>query len=185
MIRILFRWVLPTLMVAVVMHVATVMAVPRIIMRVVMDRIGKIVPVDAPFHAAQVTAAARNVPLPSPDLLYSSCVLDLAAGPVLVSVTPGAAYLSLALFDLRSDNVFVTNDQSSGDQNSGGKPISLLVTGPGQDVPAPAGAAVAKLDTSQGLLLVRGLAATPELAAISDKARHTLSCQRWNTPKPS
>jgi hypothetical protein len=114
------------------------------------------------------------VPLPSPDLLYSSCVLDVSAGPVLVSVTPGAAYLSLAVFDARSDNVFVTDD---GD--SGGKPITVLVTGPGQAVAAPAGAVLARLGSARGLLLLRGLAATPALAAVSDQARHSLSCRPW------
>jgi uncharacterized membrane protein len=173
--RVLLRWVVPVLAVAVLAHVATVLAVPRVVMMVVMRKLEAVAPVNAPVHAPPVDAAARLVPLPSPDLLYSSCVLDVSGGPVLVSVKPGAAYLSLALFDARSDNVFVTDDH-----DSGGKPISVLVTGPGQSGAGPAGAVVARLDSARGLLLLRGLAATPSLAAVSEQARHSLSCRAWH-----
>ena len=168
------RYVLPigaVLVVAVAVHVATVLAVPRVVMQVVTGRIAAMVSLNTPLHAAPVTAAEHAVPLPSPDLLYSSCVLDVSRGPVEVSVTPEAAYLSLAVFDMRSDNVFVTNDHTAA-----GKPIELLVAGPGQARLAPGDVAVVQLGSSRGLLLLRGLAATPELARISDQARRTLSC---------
>lgn len=171
----MLRWVLPVIAVAVLAHVATVLAVPRVVMMVVMGRLEAAASPNAPLHAPPIDAAARGVPLPSPDLLYSSCVLDVSGGPVLVSVVPGAAYLSVSLFDARSDNVFVTDDR-----DSGGKRIAVLVTGPGQSVAAPAGVAVAKLGSARGLLLLRGLAATPALAAISEQARHTLTCRKWH-----
>jgi uncharacterized membrane protein len=171
--RLLLRWVLPVLAVAVVAHLATVLAVPRVVMMVAMGRVAQAAP-GGPLHAPPIDAAARLVPLPSPDLLYSSCVLDVSGGPELVSVTPGAAYLSVAVFDARSDNVFVTDDH-----DAGGKAIAVLVTGPGDPAVAPAGVAVARLGSARGLVLVRGLAATPAQAAISEQARHTLACRKW------
>ena len=163
--------VLAALALAVAVHVATVLAVPRAVMHVVTSRIAAMVSLNAPLHAPPVGAAEHAVPLPSPDLLYSSCVLDVSNRPVEISVTPGAAYLSLAVFDMRSDNVFVTNDQAAG-----GKSIRLLIAGPGQAPVAPSGEVLVRLGSSRGLLLLRGLAATPELARISEQARRTLSC---------
>jgi uncharacterized membrane protein len=157
--------------VAAAAHIGTVLAVPRLVMHIVTGRMAALAGVNTPLHMKPVSAVERAVPLPSPDLLYSSCVLDASRGPVAVSVTPGNAYLSLAVFDMRSDNIFVSNDQAAA-----GQPIRLLVAAPGQAANAPPGVRVVRLGSSKGLLLLRGLAATPELARISDQARHTLSC---------
>jgi len=174
MMRFFTRSLLPVLLIAAVVHAAAVWAVPRLVMHKVMQAIAAHGGPNTVYHAPPATAAARTIPLPSPDLLYSTCALDLAAGPVEVSVTPGPDYLSLAVFDAATDNSFVTNDE-----NAHGQPIHLLIAGPATPDPSvPAGATLVRPDTARGLLLLRGLAATPELRARNDAARHSLVCRR-------
>jgi uncharacterized membrane protein len=160
------------LAVAVCVQVVVLYAIPRMIMQSVTARADARVGLNRPMHLPMVTDEARDIPLPSPDLLYSTCVLDISKGPVAVTVTPGEAYLSLAVFDMRSDNVFVANDQSAR-----GEPIRLLVASVDGAVPAtPAGVTLVRLPGTRGLLLLRGLAATPALREISERARQTLRC---------
>jgi uncharacterized membrane protein len=159
--------------IAVVVHVAAIVAVPRAVMHVVFSRAAQAGGANAPVHAHRPTAADRGIPLPSPDLLYSICALDVAKGPVSISVTPGSTYLSVSVFDERSDNVFVTSDR-----DAGGKPIKLLIVGDRAGITAPADTTVVVLPGGKGVLLLRGLAATPEMAAESDRARRTLACTK-------
>lgn len=170
--RPLLRWVLPVALIAAATHLAVIFAVPRVVMRRVMNGVAAHAAPNTPYHAPPATAATRAIPLPSPDLLYSVCALDVSDGPVSVSVTPGAEYLSLAVFDANTDNIFVTNDQQAG-----GQPISLLILGPASPDPAPrAGRQIVRLGTPSGLLLLRALAATPAQRAVAEAARQTLRC---------
>lgn len=160
-------------LIAGVVHLAVVWYVPRFIMEVAIERSAEASGgFNKVLHAPPVDHTARRVVLPSPDLLYSTCTLDLSAGPVAVSATPPAGYFSLSLFDTATDNVFVINDVQAR-----GQPIRLLVSGPStpEATPAP-GEILVKMPSHQGLLLLRALAATPELAAGADVARRTLSC---------
>ena len=171
--RVFLRVALPILLIAAAVHVAAVWAIPRLVMYRVLETVAARGGPNMVFHAPPATAASRAIPLPSPDLLYSTCALDLADGPVSVSVIPGQDYLSLAVFDAATDNVFVTNDAAVH-----GAPIRLLIVGPATPtVEAPAGTVVVRLDTRRGLLLLRGLAATPELRARNDAVRRTLVCR--------
>jgi len=160
------------LAVAAITHLAVIVAIPRVVMHFVVSRAVNSTGVNTPFHMHLPTAADRRIPLPSPDLLYSGCALDVTQGPVAVSVTPGSEYLSLSAFDMKSDNVFVTSDREAK-----GQPIRLLFTDGSTPLTAPAGTQLVTLADGHGLLLLRGLAATPEMAAHTEAARHTLGCQ--------
>ena len=168
----MIRFFLAALFVAVIVHVASMQAVPRLVMQFIVQHAEAASGSNVPVHRSLADAAARSIKLPSPDVFYSTCALDVSFGPVLVSVTPGAAYLSLAVFDMKTDNIFVANDASTP-----GRPIRVLVEGPGQSQTPPDGARIARIETSRGLVLLRALAATPELARISNAARQTFTCR--------
>jgi uncharacterized membrane protein len=166
-------WLPPVLAVAVLVHVAAVWAAPRVVMALVLHAVAKRAGTSGVFHAPPVTAAARGIPLPSPDLLYSTCTVDFAHGPVAVSVTPGTDYISLAVFDGGTDNVFVADDQTNP-----GQPIRLILTGPGQAAPAATpGSTVVPVRTRHALVLLRALAATPELLGRAEVARRSFMCE--------
>ncbi len=70
-------WIAATLVVAAIVHVASVMATPHIIMHVTMRAIGR-GGVNTMMFGKRPTSDSRGVVRPSPDLLYSSCVYDLS-----------------------------------------------------------------------------------------------------------
>lgn len=70
------------------------------------------------FHGRAPTAKARQIVMPSPDLVYSSCVYDLAKGPLRMqgNLPPAGHYWSLSLYAHNTDNYFVLNDRELPDR---------------------------------------------------------------------
>jgi len=70
------------------------------------------------FHGRAPTAKARQIVMPSPDLVYSSCVYDLARGPLRMqgNLPPAGHYWSLSLYAHNTDNYFVLNDRELPDR---------------------------------------------------------------------
>ena len=101
------RWLGPlaagALAAAIAWHAALV-AAPFALMRIAMRRIAAGAPVNAFVHSPPTRADRQRVVRPSPDLLYSICLFDVSAGPVLVDVPPIAGhYWSVSVFDARTD----------------------------------------------------------------------------------
>jgi len=157
--------------VAAVVHVAFVWALPRVIMSKVMTGVAGHAEANLFVEPKLATAKARGVVRPSPDLAYSVCVLDLSKGPVRVQVPLTEPYTSVALYTPTTDNYFVRNDREAD-----GKPLDLVVLPKGTTAPAdlPAGATAIVAPADKGLVLVRRVveseAAFPALDAIRKQA---------------
>ena len=83
------RFLLWTVLVAVVVHVGVLYATPYLIMWWIGHGLTKQGGINAIVHAPRATADARHVVKPSPDLLYSVCGYDLSGGPLrIVSAVP-------------------------------------------------------------------------------------------------
>lgn len=78
--------------------------------------------------------ATRTITTPNNDTLYSSAWIDLAAGPVRLTLPySGARYFSLSLMDMFSNNFAVLGTRTTGGQGG-----SFVIAGPRD--PAPPGA---------------------------------------------
>lgn len=176
--RLWFYRVLTLITTAILVHLLAVWAAPRLIMQVLMH--GPIAQTMNMQNQAAfpppVTAAARTVVMPSPDLLYSVCVYDVTTGPVRVSANPNlVSYWSIALYAANSDNFFVINDRKAD-----GKPVDLWLVSEGGTSnarPIPAGSRVVVSPSKTGFLLMRVLTGDYEAEkAVIEPARHTLAC---------
>src|SRR5689334_8862736 len=113
-----WKWIVAALVVAVAAHVLSVMFLPRAIMLRTMYGITRAA--HGPNHlvfGVRPTAANRGVVRPSPDLLYSSCVYDLARAGGVVRVRASGmpkTYWSVSVFDADTNNFFVVNDRQTG-----------------------------------------------------------------------
>jgi uncharacterized membrane protein len=117
---------------------------------------------------------ARRVVMPSPDLLYALCEIDLRERPMRVRADPKAPhYWSIALYADNSDNFFVVNDRQAA-----GAPVDLLLVAPGAAAPADAaGVRVVHSPSRRGLLLMRVLVSDyAREQAVVEAARRTLRC---------
>jgi uncharacterized membrane protein len=169
----LLTFVIASLVLAVLVHVVAVRAIPLGIMRVAMSKIGQAGAVNAFVHPPLPTAEARGVVRPSPDLAYSTCIIDLSKGPVHVEVPLTAPYTSVALYATNTDNYYVRNDR-----DSGGKSLNVVVIGPGAEKPAalPEGAELVEAPTAKGLVLVRRVVESAEAYPAIDETRKASVC---------
>ena len=176
--RLWFYRVVTLITTAILVHIVAVWAAPRLIMQVLMHgpMAQSMNMQNRAAFAPPVTALSRTVVMPSPDLLYSMCVFDVAAGPVRISANPNLkSYWSVALYAANSDNFFVLNDRKSG-----GKPVNIWLVSPEGNPgaqPIPPGAQIVMAPSKTGFLLMRVL--TGDYAgekAVIEPARQTMTC---------
>lgn len=167
------RWIVPLIVTALIAtgsYFATLALTPYVLMEVAQRRIAERSPVNAFTHSPPVRADAQFVVRPSPDLLYSTCPFDLAAGPVKVTAVPvPGRYSSISVFDLRTDVAFVRNDEQMA-----GRPMEVVLALAGQAVPQ--GVEVVRLRYPTGIVLQRVLLADPGEAATVDPVRKRATC---------
>lgn len=171
-----WKWIAATLLVAAVVHGATVFLLPRLIMDRTMAEIAKSAGINAVMHAPRATWHSRGVVRPSPDLLYSICVYDLSATDGAVWVYTHdmpETYWSVSVFDASTNNFYALNDR----QAKAGAADFLLV-GPGRS--AEAGRLpVVVAPTNRGIVLFRTLVHDESRIAEIDAARHYAGCEPY------
>lgn len=119
--------VLWVLAIAIVVHFASVWALPRVMMwklfQTLTHAAGASEAPKQPILPPLADASARRVVMPNPDLLYGLCALDLAHGPAIVRADPKlSSYWSIALYASNSDHFFVLNDREAGQ-----RPVHLRI----------------------------------------------------------
>jgi uncharacterized membrane protein len=149
------RWIIATLLLAAVFHVAAVAFLPRAIMAVVSKVALRSLkaPVNTVIHRPRITHDQQTVVMPSPDLLYSICVYDVSQKPLRIKVpTPKETYFSVAMYAANTDNFFVINDRQLAKD---GREILLVRKGmPYRD---SGNYKVVEAPTPQGIILCRTL----------------------------
>lgn len=160
------NWIAWVVVTALAAHLASTWYAPRYIMARTMDAIAGANGSNVFIERPPADADSRSVVRPSPDLIYSLCVLDLAAGPVRIRAPASAPYASVSVFAANTDNVFVQNDRALKNPSAG---FDVWIAREGQEVPE--GATVARLPSARGIALVRRV--------VTDSAqRETLEAQR-------
>ena len=167
------RWIGPLafgLIVALAAGYAAIAAIPYGMMKIAMDRLGR-GGINQMSQGPLATPARQPVVRPSPDLAYSSCPFDLAAGPLEIMVVPvPGRYSSLSIFDAATDVAFVRNDVEAG-----GKPYRIIVARDGQAVPP--GAEVVRVGHDRGIALIRLLLKDPAEIGSLDAIRRQSTCR--------
>ena len=131
-------------------------------------------PVDVFFHRRALSGPAdRWVTTPNNDTLYSSAWLDLANGPVLLSLPDfGQRYWSMALMSMTTDNFAVIGRNLP--PGPGGK---VLIAGPNAGAIEANGALLVRSPTrwvwALGRILVDGPADLPAVYKLQDAMRLT------------
>jgi uncharacterized membrane protein len=144
-------WLATTLAIAVLVHIGTLYALPRLVMRRALRRMGK---PNSMHFGTRPTALSRMVVRPSPDILYASCPFDLSSGALRVTASvPHSTYWSVSAFDSASNNFFVRNDREVA-----GDSLELRLLQRGQPLPSSDHATervIVFAPSQQGLLLFR------------------------------
>jgi uncharacterized membrane protein len=165
-------WIAATLAVAALVHLGTIVALPRLIEARVVARMGQS---NAIHFGRRPDETARAVVRPSPDLLYSTCPFDLTAGSLKITArVPHTTYWSVSAFDDATNNFFVRNDRQIADDA-----VEIIAVRPGMAIPSPDAARARILlfaPTDKGLFLFRILINDEKKLAALDAIRRQASC---------
>jgi uncharacterized membrane protein len=145
------KWVLwsilATLVLAIVVHVVTVVAVPYIMMNVEIGR----PKINVLNHSGRNTGARKTVARPNADMYMSSMAYDLSKSPMLFTApVPTDHYWSVSFFENNSDNFFVINDKQVKSN-----PVKILLVTPGMKYSNPDNAQVVVSQSIRGIMLIR------------------------------
>ncbi|MBI1236195.1 MAG: DUF1254 domain-containing protein [Alphaproteobacteria bacterium] len=154
----MIRYLAVFILVAAGIHAASVWYLPRLAMKTAMERFAESgIAANIIAHVPPTDETSRRVVRPSPDLLYSVCMLDLSEGPVHVRAADWGGYVSLSLFAANTDNIAAVNDSRiEGD-------IGLTIAnGDGADV---------DLGSARGIAIIRRLVTDSETLARADTVR--------------
>ena len=169
--------IIAVLAVGAIAHVAYLVVTPYFVMRVAMSRIAdQAGGINKPLSTLPPTHRSRSIVKPSPDLVYTSCVFDISAGPVLVSGTPSPDYWSVALYAANSDNFHVVNDR----QAVAAK-VAFIIADAKRRSAIPAQhrlLPVVEPPTSKGIVLFRYLALDSAGLARAQAAQKTAVCSQ-------
>jgi len=169
-------FVVAALIIAAIVHVASVIAIPHLVMGRVISVMAQNGGLNTMKHGARATARSRLVVRPSPDLLYSTCIFDLnAAGGALRVHASGmpATYWSVSIFDAETNNFFVENDRQA---KTGAVDFILIAPGVSVgDVKLP----MVVSPTMRGVILFRTLINNETRLAEIDASRRHASCEPY------
>lgn len=174
-----WRLVLATLLLAAVVHLGVVLAVPYVVMGRILDvAIAEAGGVNQAVAAPIQDAGERTVIRPSPDILYTACAYDVSRQPLRVTAPLPDSYASLALFAGNTNVTYVVNDREVGDE------IDITLVAPGAEATAPEGATVIETATDRGLVLIRFLIEDESRLAELDAVRREATCEPQGRPEP-
>ena len=123
-------------------------------------------------HGRAPTHTSRQIVMPSPDLVYSSCVYDLAAGDLSIAATlpPQGHYWSLSLYAHNTDNYFVVNDRELPARR-----VALVVSRKGRGHRS-AGATTVESPTRTGIALIRMIQRKAEDLPVIQASQQSIRC---------
>lgn len=184
MIRLLL-WIFGGLVLGGIIHIVTVLGIPRFAPEPAFNRIGTFA-IDGQFSILpRVEPGVHPLPLLDPAMEHAVCRFTLKNGPIRIRATMPDLYWSIGLFDPAGLNVYSLSDRAA-DQ----KPIDILVANAEQiaqirENPPDNFDNVIILDwaTNDGFAIIRALVQTPGSGAVIDQAIKQATCAPFTLPQ--
>ncbi len=170
-----------------IVHLATIIAVPRTATQDAYSRLTPVAPVNTVAPLPAPTPEKAIMPLMDPAFAVSVCRYDLSQGPMKLSAPLGPAYTSVSFYSDHDIAYYAINDRSAGRQA-----IELDLMTPEQHAEMPENENITAADllivespTLTGLIVVRALAPEPGLMPAARRAVDAANCRRTEIPQES
>jgi uncharacterized membrane protein len=176
-----WKWIAGTVVVAAVVHVASLLALPRLLMLRTMTAITRSASANTIIYPPQPTARARGVVRPCPDPLYSIGVYDLNTANRAVGVSTHDlpnGYWSVSVFDADTDNFYAFYALSDRQAKTGAADFLLVAQ---RASAAAIGLPVITAPTSRGIVLFRTLIDDERRLGEIDGARRHADCTPYRS----
>jgi uncharacterized membrane protein len=178
MIRVLL-WTLGAVLLGGVVHLSTVLALPRAATQDAYSRLVPLTPVNAMMLLAAPTAEAATMPFMDPAFAAAVCRYDLSTGTLKLNAPVSQAYTSVTFYTRNSIAYYAINDRAAGR-----RAIELDLMTPEQHADVPEEEDVTAADrliidspTPTGLIVLRALAPEPGLMPMARQALAGAQCR--------
>jgi uncharacterized membrane protein len=178
MIRLLL-WLLGGTLLGGIVHLATVLILPRLATQDAYSRLAPMAPVNVVTPLPPPTPEKAVIPFLDPAFAMAVCRYDLADGPIKLSVPVSPAYTSVSFYTRSEVAYYAINDRAAGR-----RVIELdLMTSeqrselPGDEEVTAADRLIVESPTLTGLILIKALATEAGLAPAAGTALTGARCQ--------
>jgi uncharacterized membrane protein len=178
MIRIML-WIAGGLVLGGIVHLATILALPRTATQDAYARLTPLAPVNSFVVLAAPTPTASTLPFMDPAFATAVCRYDLAKGPVKLTVPVSQAYTSVTFYTRYDVAYYAINDRAAGRRSI---ELDLMTTQQREDLPddeevTAADRLIVESPTRTGLIVARALSPEPSLLPTATASLATAQCK--------
>ena len=176
------RWILWTLagiLLGGIVHLATVLALPRTATQDAYARLAPMTPVNAVTPLPPPTPGNAVLPFMDPAFAVAICRYDLGSGPIKLTAPVSQAYTSVTFYTRRGVAYYGINDRAAGRRSI---ELDLMTTAQHDAMPEEADVTAAdrliiESPSTTGLIVLRALSPEPGLMPMAQAALAAARCQ--------
>ena len=175
----LFLWLLGGLLLGGIVHLATVLLLPKLATQDAYARVSAIAPVNTVTPLPPPSPDDAVLPFMDPAFAVAVCRFDLSTGPLKFSVPISPAYTSVSFYTRTDVPFYAINDRAAGR-----RVIELELMTQAQRDQLPTNEDITAADrlivsspTTTGLIVIRALAPEPSLMAVARAALTAAQCR--------
>ena len=178
MIR-LALWILGAMLLAGIVHLSTVLAMPQAATQDAYSRLVPLTPVNAVVPLAPPKAQAATMPFMDPAFAVAVCRYDLSGGSLKLNTPVSLAYTSVTFYTRNSVAYYAINDRAAGRRAI---ELDLMTVEQRAEMPeeedvTAADRLIIESPTKTGLIVLRALAPEPGLMAMARRALAGAQCR--------
>ena len=176
-------WVLAGVLLGGIVHLITVLVLPRTATQDAYSRLTPIAPVNA---VAPIPPPSQQTVLPFMDPAFAAavCRYDLSNGPIKLTAPASTAYISVSFYTRRGVPYYAINDRAAGRRII---ELDLMTRAQRNQLPddeevTAADRLIVESPTTTGLIMLRALAPEPGLMPAARNALTAARCQIQQQP---
>jgi uncharacterized membrane protein len=172
-------WFLGAVLLGGIVHLATVLVLPRLASQDAYARVSAIAPVNSVIAVPSPTPEKALMPFMDPAFAVSVCRYDLARGPLKFSVPISPAYTSVSFYTRSDVPYYAINDRAAGRRVI---ELDLMTAAQRADLPenediTAADRLIVASPTTTGLIMIRALVPEPGWVAAARNALAAAQCR--------
>ena len=172
-------WILAGILLGGIVHLATILALPRTASQDAYARLAPITPVNAMTPIPAPTPASAILPFMDPAFAVAVCRYDLSAGPMKFTAPVSQAYTSVTFYTRYGVAYYAINDRAAGRRLI---ELDLMTTPQREDLPddenvTAADRLIIESPTLTGLIVVRALSPEPGLMPMARASLADAKCR--------
>jgi uncharacterized membrane protein len=172
-------WLLGGALLGGIVHLTTVLALPRTATQDAYSRLASSTPLNAVVPLPAPTPAAAIIPFTDPAFAAAVCRYDLTNGPLKLTAPVSQAYTSVSFYTRYGIAYYAINDRAAGRRVI---ELDLMTAQQRSDLPdeedvTAADRLIIESPTTTGLIVLRALAPEPGLMAMASAALAGARCR--------